>query len=177
MYKNSIIIHTIDNILVIVEELFSIYPQTDISRHEQKNKQMNEAMRQITSVMKRARKKGALSEYFQINNRNTKYQKIEHKLGTNTTVCKYLKNSRHGNLLLRKQSPKITDMSDAFIWTIFNLFDPNCNIDSKVRINPIIPKFLAFHDPLQYGHRLSFTYILVPSGKARFVESRSLSPF
>ena len=69
---------------------------------EQKNKQINEAMRQITNVMKRARKKGALSEYFQINNRNTKYQKIEHKLETNTAVCKYLKNSRHGNLLLRK---------------------------------------------------------------------------
>ena len=39
---------------------------------EQQNEQINEAKRQITNVIKRARKKGALSEYCQIHNRNTK---------------------------------------------------------------------------------------------------------
>ena len=40
---------------------------------EQQNEKLNEANRQITNVIKRARKKGALSEYCQIHNRNTKY--------------------------------------------------------------------------------------------------------
>ena len=44
-------------------------------------------------------KKGALSEYCQIYNTNTK--KI-HNLEMNTTACKYLNNSRHRNLLLGK---------------------------------------------------------------------------
>ena len=33
---------------------------------------------------------------------NTKKVLNEYKLETNTTPCKYLNNSRHGNLLLRK---------------------------------------------------------------------------
>ena len=36
-------------------------------------------------------------------------------------------------------------MCDTFIWTNFNLFDPNCTIDPKVQINfLIILKFLTF---------------------------------
>ena len=37
MYKNPIIIHTSDNILVIVEELLTIYRSTDVSRHNYQN--------------------------------------------------------------------------------------------------------------------------------------------
>ena len=113
-----------------------------------KTKQINEAMTQITNVIERARKKGALSEYCQIHNTNTKKRILnEHNLQTNTTACKYLNNSRHRNFLLGKQSPQIVGMCDAFIWTIFNLSDPNCTIDSRLRINfLVIPKFLTF-DP------------------------------
>ena len=111
-----------------------------------KAKQINEAMTQITNVIERARKKGAFSEYCQIHNTNTKKRILnEHNLQTNTTACKYLNNSRHGNFFLGKQSPQIVGMSDVLIWTIFNLSDLNCTIDSKVRINLlIIPKFLTF---------------------------------
>ena len=42
----------------------------------------------------------------------------------------------------------------------------------------LFQRFLhSFHNPLQYGHRLLFTYILVPSGKLRFVGLRSFSLF
>ena len=37
MYKNSIIIHTSDNILVIVEKMLTIYRWTDVSRHDYQN--------------------------------------------------------------------------------------------------------------------------------------------
>ena len=42
---------------------------------EQQKEQINVAMSQITKVIKRALKKGALSEYCQIHHRNTKYLK------------------------------------------------------------------------------------------------------
>ena len=48
-------------------------PWKHYSEAEQQNDQINEAKRQITNVIKRARKKGALPEYCQIHNRNTKY--------------------------------------------------------------------------------------------------------
>ena len=92
---------------------------------EQQNEQINEAMRQITNVIKRTQKRGRcqnIAKYI-TEMLNTKKVLNEHKLQTNTTACKCLNNSRHGNLLLRKQSPQIADMCDAFIWTIFNLFD------------------------------------------------------
>ena len=40
---------------------------------EQQKEQTNEVKKKITNVIRRARKKGALSEYCQIYNRNTKF--------------------------------------------------------------------------------------------------------
>ena len=37
MYKYSITIHTSDNILVMVEELLTIYRKTDVSSHDYQN--------------------------------------------------------------------------------------------------------------------------------------------
>lgn len=63
----------------------------------------------------------------------------EHNLERNTTACKYLNYSGHGNLDLGKLSPQIVDMCGAIIWIIFSLFDSRCTIGGKVRI-----KFLTF---------------------------------
>ena len=73
-------------------------------------------------------------------------QKInEHNLETKTAACEHLNYLRHVNLLLGKYGPQIVDKIDVFIWTIFNLFDSDCIIDSKVRVNLLmIPKFLLF---------------------------------
>ena len=71
---------------------------------EQQNEKINEAMRQITNVIKRARKNGCcqnIAKYIK-EILNTKKVLNQHKLETNTTASKYLNNSRHGNLLLRK---------------------------------------------------------------------------
>ena len=71
---------------------------------EQQNEQINEAMRQITNVIKRTQKRGRcqnIAKYI-TEMLNTKKVLNEHKLQTNTTACKCLNNSRHGNLLLRK---------------------------------------------------------------------------
>ena len=71
---------------------------------EQQNEKINEAMRQITNVIKRARQKGRcqnIAKYIK-EILNTKKVLNQHKLETNTTACKYLNNSRHGNLLLKK---------------------------------------------------------------------------
>ena len=89
---------------------------------QQKNKtrQINDAMRQITNFIEKARKNGALLEYCQIHNSNTKKRiLIEHNLETNTKPCQYLSNSRHGNLLLGKESPQIADM------ILFDHFQPD----------------------------------------------------
>ena len=59
-------------------------------------------MQQNNKNIERARKQGALLGYCQIHNTNTKKILNEHKLKTNITACKYLNNSRHGNLLLGK---------------------------------------------------------------------------
>ena len=71
---------------------------------EQQNEQINETMRQITNVIKRTQKRGRcqnIAKYI-TEMLNTKKVLNEHKLQTNTTACKCLNNSRHGNLLLRK---------------------------------------------------------------------------
>ena len=81
MNRDSII-HTSDNVLVIVEELVFIYHLIDVSRHDYLNtmetlqcsrttkrgKEANDKRHQ-----KSAKKNGALSEYCQIHNRNTEY--------------------------------------------------------------------------------------------------------
>ena len=108
-------------------------PWTHCSAEEQQNKAHKRGKEANNKYHQKPQKKEVLSEYCQIHNRNKKKNKLnEPKLETNTTACKYLNKSRHGNLLLRKYSLQIVDMCDAFIWTLFNLFDPNCTIDSKV---------------------------------------------
>ena len=77
-------------------------------------RQINEAIRQIINLIKKNAKKEALSECCQIQNMNEKNTN-ELNLETNTTTCKYLQHSRHGNLLLRKWSPHIFDMCDVSI--------------------------------------------------------------
>ena len=144
IYKNSII-HTSDSILVIVEELVFIYHQTDVGRHDSLNTmetlqrsrttkrgKINKAIRQIINVIKK--NCGKKDQYIAKYRTQILKEILEHNLETHATACKYLNNSRHGKSLLRKQSFQIVDMCDAFIWTIFNLFDLNCTIDSKVRI-------------------------------------------
>ena len=100
MHRN-LIIHTSENILVIVEELPLIYYSTDVStpwRHcnaaEQQNEQINEVMRQITNAIIRARKKGlcqSITKYI-TEILNTKKILNEQKLERNKTACKYLNN-------------------------------------------------------------------------------------
>ena len=100
MHRNPII-HTSENILVIVEELPLIYHSTDVStpwRHcnaaEQQNEQINEVMRQITNAIIRARKKGlcqSIAKYI-TEILNTKKILNGHKLERNKTACKYLNN-------------------------------------------------------------------------------------
>ena len=79
------IIHTSDNILVIwkncllsivrliLADMIITTPWEHYNVTEQQNEQLNEVKKQITNVIKRGRKKRALSEYCQIHNRNTKY--------------------------------------------------------------------------------------------------------
>ena len=104
---------------------------TQQNNKTRQNKQGNEANNK--RHQKKLRKKG---RYQYIAKYRTQILKEipEHNLETHATACKYLNNSSHGKSLLRKESPQIVDMCDAFIWTIFNLFDLNCTIDSKVRI-------------------------------------------
>ena len=94
-------------------------------QNNNRKKQINETMRKTTNVLEISAKKGVLSKYCQKRNTNSKKQLI--------------------NLLPGNRTLQIVDMCNAFIWTIFNLFDPHCSIDSKVQINfIIIPKFLTF---------------------------------
>ena len=50
-------------------------------------------------------------------------------------------------------------MCDAFIWTIFNLFDPNCIIDGKVWINFIIPKVCYIYSIITYRMDIVIIYL------------------
>ena len=63
---------------------------------EQQNEKINEAKRQITNVIKRARKKGLCQNIAKYITEVLNSKKVlnEHKLETNTTACKYLNNPR-----------------------------------------------------------------------------------
>ena len=71
---------------------------------EQQNEKLNETKRQIINVIKKREKRGRCQNIAKYITEilNTKKVLNENKLETNTTACKYLNNSRHGNLLLRK---------------------------------------------------------------------------